>query len=593
MKLAVLITVTLLLAVACADQSVSPADSPRAAPTPAPTAGDPRVYIVQQGDYLSTIANTFDVTVQQLIELNGIVDPSRIEVGQEIALPGGVSLSSTTTSSDAAIDVADTQTLVETFEEVLAEVLAGLVPATIDGTINGAAQASGAEVAAGLPSAPDSSPVPGERAKPAIVDAMPLVDTSAEAAVVIVMLVALAGLVFHELAWLLYYARRAAVRHAPGAWRWVRGRWAKIPAARRHLTTEHLRRLVRDGVSRSRRGLTYVAARPWRTMSRQTSRARRTLTAPDRVYRPASVTTDRRRPGLTARLERFAYPVIELATRVAAAFRLPFVRPPRTRASGGTLRIHLQQEDAGELERAIELGQLRVEYRPVLDATDERMVSVEALLLWEHPQRGRMHAEQFMTVADRSGLSGELFRIVLSTARAFVQRCRAGPYPSLRLTVGVTRAQFLDPALVEIIESALRGTRLPPHCLEIEVSERIVLADPKTAATVLHGIRGLGVSIALDDFERAASMPDELKRLGISAAKIDFWGSTQSALAPSYVTRAVTAAQSQGLPVTAKRVETPDEVELFRGLGCTYVQGDAFEVTLTGEALLQRATRAA
>lgn len=590
MKLAVLITVALLLAVACTDQSVRPADSPRAAPTPAPTASVPGLYVVQQGDYLSTIADAFDVPVEQLIALNDLDDPSRIEVGQEIVLPDGASLPSTTSDADA--DTA-TRSLVESFEELLAEALAGLSPATIDGT----AQASAAEVARGLPSAPDSSPasdapVPGERAQPAIVGALPLIDTSAEAAVVGVVLVTLAALIVHELAWLLYYARRAAVRHAPGAWGWVRRRRAALAGARRHLTTEHLRRLVR-GVSRSRKGLTRAAARPWHAMSRRASRAQLRVTEIFRVHRPVSSAPARRRTGAEARLEQSAIRVSEVAARAAAALRLPFVRPPRARASGSALRVHLQPDAAGELERAIELGQLRVEYRPVLDATDERVVSVEALLLWEHPKRGRMHAEQFMAVADRSGLSGDLFRIVLSTARAFVQRCRAGPYPSLRLTVGVTRAQFFDPSLTEIIESALRGTRLPPHCLEIEVSERIVLADPEAAATVLSGIRELGVSITIDDFERAASVPDELTRLGISAAKVDFWGSTQSPRAPSYVTRAVTAAQSLGLPVTAKRVETPDEVELFRSLGCTYVQGDAFAVPLTGEAFLQRASRAA
>jgi diguanylate cyclase (GGDEF)-like protein len=174
----------------------------------------------------------------------------------------------------------------------------------------------------------------------------------------------------------------------------------------------------------------------------------------------------------------------------------------------------------GDLRRAIRDGDLRAHYQPKVRIGDGRVVGVEALLRWEHPDRGTVPPAVFIPIAEQTGLIRPLTDAVLGRALA---DCAAWRLQGLDLTVAVNLSarSLLDPTLPERVADSLRTHALPSSCLELEITESAAMKDPGRALEVLHRLRGLGVHLSVDDYGTGHASLAYLTRLPVGTLKID------------------------------------------------------------------------
>ncbi len=242
---------------------------------------------------------------------------------------------------------------------------------------------------------------------------------------------------------------------------------------------------------------------------------------------------------------------------------------------------------AEHLYTALTNGEMTLHYQPILSATGDRLVGVEALVRWEHPLFGTVSPRRFLAKADATGVMRYLGEFVLRTGCDFIHELHESRLPGVRLTVNASTSELRDPEFPNAVERALRESGLDARYLEVEVNERASLVEP----AVLEGlarIRALGVAIGLDDFWSESLTAEQLRTLGVSSVKVDLWSNTGSAGARLRIREAVEMARSLGLMVTAKRVETLHEVEFLRELRCDFAQGHAFNEAMPEDVFLAR-----
>jgi diguanylate cyclase (GGDEF)-like protein/PAS domain S-box-containing protein len=235
---------------------------------------------------------------------------------------------------------------------------------------------------------------------------------------------------------------------------------------------------------------------------------------------------------------------------------------------------HLQarQQLERDLRIAIERNQLLLHYQPLVSATTGEVEGFEALLRWQHPERGMIPPLEFIPLAEETGLILMIGRWVLETACA-----AAASWDNQNwVAVNVSPAQFRSGDLAETISSVLARTGLAPHRLEIEVTEGILMEEPKRAADVLSAVRALGVRIAMDDFGTGYSSLSYLHEFKFDKLKIDRsfvkrLGEAQEAT--SIITAIVGLARQLGLSVVAEGVETTTQLNTLRDLKCDLIQG--------------------
>jgi diguanylate cyclase (GGDEF)-like protein/PAS domain S-box-containing protein len=236
------------------------------------------------------------------------------------------------------------------------------------------------------------------------------------------------------------------------------------------------------------------------------------------------------------------------------------------------LRIH------NELRRALAGGELRVCYQPFFNLGDPVLVGAEALVRWQHPERGLLGPGEFLPVAEESGLVVALGEWVLREACTQAARwsSRLGSAPFL-LTVNVAARQFATSTLPDVVRDALSRSGLPPEALGLEVTEGALAdahADPEAA---LHALKEVGVRLLLDDFGKGFSSLGRLKRLPIDVVKIDRTFVDQVAHPESHDSAIVAAimgmARALEMDVIAEGVETEEQMASLRGLGCGVAQG--------------------
>jgi diguanylate cyclase (GGDEF)-like protein len=231
---------------------------------------------------------------------------------------------------------------------------------------------------------------------------------------------------------------------------------------------------------------------------------------------------------------------------------------------------------AAEIEEAIETGRLVLHYQPVLHLPTREIVGVEALVRWQHPERGLLAPGDFLPVAEAHGLMAPLTRWVLrSVARQNAAWARAGR--TLLTGVNISAAHFATGTLGEDVSAALAEAGLPPEQLIIELVETSVAEDPQQAAAQFAALRISGVEVAIDDFGSGYSSLGQLVNIPAGVLKIDrslVAGSpdrrSQSAAAIAAV---VGLARACGMRSLAEGVETAEQLALAQELGCTYAQG--------------------
>ena len=230
---------------------------------------------------------------------------------------------------------------------------------------------------------------------------------------------------------------------------------------------------------------------------------------------------------------------------------------------------------AGELRRAIEQEELVVHYQPKADLQTGRIVGVEALVRWIHPERGFIPPDAFIGIAERTGLIKPLSRYVLRTA---IDQCAAWAAEGLDLHVAVnlTIPDLLDLELPDRIAAMLADAGVPADRLELEVTESTILADPFRVRHVLDRLNELGVGFAIDDFGTGYSSLAYLKQLPVQTIKIDrsfVMDMLESESDAAIVRSTIDLARNLGLRVVAEGVETEAMWDALREQGCTLAQG--------------------
>jgi diguanylate cyclase (GGDEF)-like protein/PAS domain S-box-containing protein len=235
-------------------------------------------------------------------------------------------------------------------------------------------------------------------------------------------------------------------------------------------------------------------------------------------------------------------------------------------------------EVEAELRRALERGELRVHYQPIVSLETGTVAGVEALVRWEHPDRGLLAPDVFIPVAEECGLIEQLGHWVLVEACAQARRWQVEHPRAVPLTVSVNVAprQLRDPRIVDDVSRALTATSLPPECLTLEITEGAMMQDTELALVHLSALKDLGVRLAVDDFGTGYSSLSYLQRFPIDVLKIDrsFVSGIDRGPEESGLARAIVRlAQTLRLVAVAEGVENQSQAELLRDLGCPLAQG--------------------
>ena len=240
-----------------------------------------------------------------------------------------------------------------------------------------------------------------------------------------------------------------------------------------------------------------------------------------------------------------------------------------------------------DLRTALDRGEVRLDYQPQIELATGEITGVEALARWRHPSRGDVEPAQFVPVAERSGLMLRLGAWVLEEAcRQVMEWERLGR--SLTLAVNVAPDQLSAVDFPAEVRDVLRRTGLPAHRLTLEAREETVIACAPSVVDRARDLTELGVRLAIDDFGRGWSVLREIKRLPIHAVKVDrslVQSLSDDAADRAVVRSLVTLAADLGMLVAAQGVETPDQLDHLRTLGCSHAQGFWFSPAVSAPAL--------
>ncbi len=231
------------------------------------------------------------------------------------------------------------------------------------------------------------------------------------------------------------------------------------------------------------------------------------------------------------------------------------------------------------LRNAIARKQLELYYQPRIDVASGKLIAAEALLRWRLPRQGAVTPEQFIAVAEETGLIVPMGRWALNAACQQAQAWRMRGLPSLVISVNVSPRQFRHDDIVKTIALALKDSGLPAACLQIELTEGLAMHDAEHYIAMLNEIKALGVQIAIDDFGTGYSSLSYLKRFPVDQLKVDrsfVSGLPGDAADAAIVQAIVTLGHQLGLSVVAEGVETEAQNVLLRGLGCDEMQGYLF-----------------
>jgi diguanylate cyclase (GGDEF)-like protein len=238
-----------------------------------------------------------------------------------------------------------------------------------------------------------------------------------------------------------------------------------------------------------------------------------------------------------------------------------------------------------DLRRALENGELRVHYQPIMSVRSDELYGFEALVRWLHPERGLVPPSEFISLAEETGLIIPLGLTVLreSCGQLHEWQQRSLSNRDLVMSVNLSGRQLTQPDLIERIQEVLRESHINPSHLKLEITESVVMENPELAAATLAKLRGLGVRLSIDDFGTGYSSLSYLNRFPVDTLKIDrsFISRMNQADENLQIVRTiVTLAGNLGMQVIAEGVETEDQLNQLKLLKCQYAQGYLFSKPL-------------
>lgn len=254
------------------------------------------------------------------------------------------------------------------------------------------------------------------------------------------------------------------------------------------------------------------------------------------------------------------------------------------------LTAHAQHrvETAGELRRALEQNELRVYFQPVHDLASGVLAGVETLVRWEHPERGLVAPGEFIPIAERTGLIGEIDTWVLRQACLQMVCWQAQGRALGFVAVNISSRLFSQRGLYREVAQVLSETGMNPALLELEVTESAVMEDPEVSLEQLHRLRELGLRLAIDDFGTGYSSLLRLKRMPVQKLKIDqgfVAGLPEDEDDVAIVQVVIALARSMGMQVHAEGIEQAQQAQMLRSLECQLGQGYWFGRPVPAERL--------
>jgi len=251
------------------------------------------------------------------------------------------------------------------------------------------------------------------------------------------------------------------------------------------------------------------------------------------------------------------------------------------------IQAQRRRELEGDLSRALVEGNFEIHYQPILDVRSREVVCCEALVRWNHPERGMISPAEFIPIAEDAGLIDQLGLWVLTNA------CHeAANWPDhVKVAVNVSPLQFKQATFALKAAGILAASGLAPTRLELEITEAVLIRDDDEALAILHHLRALGVRIGLDDFGTGYSSLSYLQRFPLDKIKIDrsFVENIQHDDFSSSIVRAiVNIAAARNMTTTAEGVETNDQFDHLQALGCDQIQGYLFSRPIPAAQLMDR-----
>jgi len=243
-----------------------------------------------------------------------------------------------------------------------------------------------------------------------------------------------------------------------------------------------------------------------------------------------------------------------------------------------------------DLRRAVERGQLEVYYQPVVDLRTGLVTSLEALLRWVHPRHGVIFPDEFLSVAEETGLIVQMGRYVLEESCRKVRelQLRYEEHGRLKLSVNLSNKQFFQADLFEQVRHALAESGLDPSCLGLEITEGVIIQHAESATTRFSRLKSLGIQLSMDDFGKGYSSLNYLHRFPMDILKIDrsFVSRIEEGSGNLAILEAiVTLAHQLGMEVVAEGIQTAAQVKKIRALGCEYGQGFLFSKPLSADQI--------
>lgn len=259
-----------------------------------------------------------------------------------------------------------------------------------------------------------------------------------------------------------------------------------------------------------------------------------------------------------------------------------------TAAMNTLIRERMEIENG--LRHALERDELVLHYQPQVDIQSGKMIGAEALVRWAHPEKGLIPPGKFISVAEESGLIVPIGEWVLRTACRQNKTWQDAGLPPIRVAVNLSARQFREPQLVVVVAKAMEDAGLDPHsnCLELELTESLLMKDMEATIVTLHKLHEMGVCLSIDDFGTGYSSLSYLKRFPIHALKIDQSFIRDITIDPNDAAIAatiITLGHNLKLKVIAEGVETAEQLALLREMKCDQIQGYYFSKPIPAEAL--------
>ena len=240
-----------------------------------------------------------------------------------------------------------------------------------------------------------------------------------------------------------------------------------------------------------------------------------------------------------------------------------------------------------DLRRALEQKEFRLHYQPIVLLETVEVLGLEALLRWEHPERGLVPPAEFIPLAEETRLIIPIGRWVLEEACRQVRAWQAQFGADVPVNVNLSGKQLSQRDLVDQITQILQEFSLDGRSLKLEITESMIMEDIESVITTLRQLKALGIQSSMDDFGTGYSSLSYLHRLPIDVIKIDrsfVSGSRSGVEKPEVVRTIITLARDLGMDVVAEGIETAEQLAQLRALGCKYGQGYLFSKPLNGEA---------